>query len=179
MAWSAKVKSWIAPFFMAEVNGNVVKRSNALLGYSSEKILTYSEVQVFPDAFAAFNASVGLALGLLVLAFYPLRFLLIHSNLLPAPGSGPDLKQLQRGFLRITAVGRGGNGSQKSAELFFPNDAGYIDTARMLVESGLSVVSRASSSTPIAGGFYTPAAAMGDTVLDRLIAGGCVFVEHE
>ena len=40
------------------------------------------------------------------------------------------------GFLKVSAFGKGSNGTKVKAVFYFPTDPGYRDTARMLVESG-------------------------------------------
>jgi len=46
---------------------------------------------------------------------------------------------MDRGFLTLRSTGYGSNGKIIHGLIKFPNDAGYIDTARMLVETGLSM----------------------------------------
>ena len=56
------------------------------------------------------------------------------------------------------------------------SDPGYKDTARMLVEAGLSLA--LPSERPLKnaeGGVYTPAACQGEVLLDRLLATGTDF----
>ena len=83
--------------------------------------------------------------------------MLLANFVLPKPGEGPSLKQMQHGFLRITAVGTGNKGSRLQSEIFFDKDAGYRETARMLVESALSIALE-NDRLPTNGGpiFYPP-----------------------
>jgi hypothetical protein len=41
-------------------------------------------------------------------------------------------------FLRVHGYATGKNGTKVKAKLYFPTDPGYTDTARMLIETGLS-----------------------------------------
>jgi len=61
-----------------------------------------------------------------------------------------------------------------SAEMKFHVDAGYMDTARMLAESGLALVLD-KDKIAARGGVYTPAACQGRVLLDRLIESGTSF----
>lgn len=175
--YASKVSHWVGPFVMAAVNANVVKRSNALLGYSSTK-LTYVEAQVFPDFFSTFNALLGMWIFGTALLIRPLRLFLLEMGVLPRPGVGPSEEVMEKSFLKITGLGEGVGGSRAKVEFYFPNDPAYRDTARMLVESGLSLALRDNSkskSKELKGGFYSPAAALGEDVIDRLVKGGSIF----
>lgn len=172
--WSNSIHSWTAPFFMAPVNAKVVQRSNLLLGYNSQQ-LVYSESQVFPDFCSAFIATVVLVFGILAMAIYPLRWMLLGLGIMPSPGQGPTDSQLDNGFLHITAIGQGESGARVSAEFYFPNDAGYRDTARMLVESGVLLSTKPPATGRNGGGFFTPSAAFGADIVSRLCDGGSIF----
>jgi len=58
--------------------------------------------------------------------------------------------------------------------LYFHNDPGYVDTARMLVETGLSIALR-KDIEKVRGGYHTTASCCGDILLKRLLDTGCVF----
>jgi short subunit dehydrogenase-like uncharacterized protein len=165
--FSHELKKWQAFFVMAEVNGKVAQRSNALLGYNPDGTLVYSEGQVFPDFWTALISVLGLLIVLPVLFIPPLR-----AQLFLAPGTGPSRSALERGFLRIQGKGTGDKGTIVRTDMYFPRDAGYIDTARMLVECGVLL---AQSKKGGGGGFHTPASAFGSSLIDRLKLGGTVF----
>ena len=78
--------------------------------------------------------------------------------LLPQPGQGPSEKECYDYFLRVIGYGEGSKGSMVKSVLYFPNDPGYVDTARMLVESGLSL-SLEQETQKIKGGYHTTASA--------------------
>jgi len=63
----------------------------------------------------------------------------MRQYILPKPGEGPSEKESENYFLRIYGYGEGSKGSNVKSTLYFPNDPGYVDTARMLVETGLSL----------------------------------------
>jgi len=58
--------------------------------------------------------------------------------------------------------------------MYFPRDPGYVDTARMLVESGLCL-SLEEDMKAVPGGYHTAASAQGKTLLKRLQVGGTTF----
>ena len=74
MGYSKEVNAWYGPFLMAMVNGNCVRRSNALSNYGSN--VTYSEAIVFPSFMAGFVTLVQLAFLAVALAFPPLAWIL-------------------------------------------------------------------------------------------------------
>ncbi|KAJ1483384.1 hypothetical protein T484DRAFT_1800487, partial [Baffinella frigidus] len=72
-------------------------------------------------------------------------------------------------------VGTGSKGSKVQSELYFDKDAGYTETARMLVESGLSIALE-NARLPSNGGILSPASCQGSVLLERLQAtGGTTF----
>lgn len=83
---------------------------------------------------------------------------------------------MDQGFLNVNAIGKGSNGTIVKAELYFPTDPGYRDTARMLVEAGLalSLQENEITSSP-GGGLYTPAVGIGSILTKRLVNTGCSF----
>jgi len=173
LTWSSSLQQWAALFVMADVNAQTVKRSNELLNYNSSE-MSYSEAQLFPSFCSALNATLLLIIGFLLMANYPLRVLLLSLGVLPVPGTGPSAHQLSKGYLLIKARARGTNGTVASGEYYLPNDPGYVDTARMLVECGVLL----SKTPPVenqGGGFHTPASAFGGRVTESLQAGGTIL----
>eukprot|EP00929_Paragymnodinium_shiwhaense_P092146 TRINITY_DN5201_c0_g1_i1.p1 TRINITY_DN5201_c0_g1~~TRINITY_DN5201_c0_g1_i1.p1 ORF type:complete len:403 (-),score=77.62 TRINITY_DN5201_c0_g1_i1:381-1589(-) len=157
-------------FFMAGVNANAVKRSNALLKYG--KKVVYREGQEHPSALKAIGTLTGYALFGICMLIPPIRYLL-RSYVLPKPGEGPSDYQLENGYLNITGVGTSTDGRTAKALITFSKDAGYKDTARMAVEAGLAI-SLEGEKFP-GGGVFTPAACQGDVVLQRLLNTGSSF----
>ncbi len=81
---------------------------------------------------------------------------------------------MKRYFLRVHGYGTGSGGTRAKATLYFPNDPGYVDTARMLVETGLSISLR-KDIEQVKGGYHTTASCSGDILLKRLLDTGSVF----
>lgn len=77
-------------------------------------------------------------------------------------------------FLRLHGYGTGSAGTRVKATLYYPNDPGYVDTSRMLVESGLAMALE-QEVIEKSGGCYSSAACFQGTILQRLIDTGCTF----
>lgn len=164
LGYSRHERAWVGPFAMAMVNVTCLKRSNSLKNYGSNVV--YHEAAVYPSFLAGFVTMVA-GLYLVTSFFYPPLLWFLQTFLLPSPGQGPSNIQLSAGFLGISCEATGSRGSRAFCELYFPNDPGYVDTARMLVESGLTL-SLENSSLDTTGGIWTPAPCLGKTLLNRL-----------
>ena len=164
--------AWTAPFLMSYINVEVVKRSHALREGGAPS-LRYTEAAGKPNWGTAFVETVGMLAFFTALLSPHFKYLL-QNYVLPKPGQGPTEKQLDRGFLRITGVGTGTQGAKLESTIYFPTDAGYRDTARMLVESGLTLALEADR-LPAGGGVFTPASCQGPVLLERLTRTGTSF----
>lgn len=158
-------------FFMADINADVVKRSNALLGYGD---LTYSEGLGFKGIGSALIYMLTMGSINLALALPPVRWLL-RKTVLPKPGEGPSEEAMLQGYLRVHGKARGVRGTTVSSKMTFQVDPGYMDTARMLVEAALALSLDKAKLAGVPGGSYTPAACQGTVLLDRLCATGTTF----
>merc|ERR1711920_1214635 len=159
-------------FFMAGVNANAVKRSNALLKYG-EKV-TYCEGMSQDGACSAYCSVIQGGFFGCAMVIAPTRWCL-RKYCLPKPGEGPTEEQMAAGHLTVTGVARGVNGSKTAASFHFPTDPGYKDTARMLVESGLTFL--LEKAFVCSGGVFTPACCQGETLLKRLVDKGSTWVD--
>lgn len=172
---------WTIPWLMGMVNMEVVKRSNALLNgpddVPTQKNLQYQEFWVQPSFKEAFINWFGAVVGVTAL-LNPISGTPVRKYMLPKPGQGPPDKLMTKGYLMVTAQGQSKNGKRVESSLYFPNDAGYADTARMVVESGLTLALDADKLPTKGGGFYTPAIGMGDALLERLCMTGCKFASR-
>lgn len=158
-------------FFMADINADVVKRSNALLGYGD---VTYSEGLGFKGIVSALSYMLTMGFINLALALAPVRWLL-RKTVLPKPGEGPSEEAMLQGYLRVHGKARGIRGTAVSSRMTFQVDPGYMDTARMLVEAALALSLDKPKLADVPGGSYTPAACQGTVLLDRLCATGTTF----
>jgi short subunit dehydrogenase-like uncharacterized protein len=98
-------------------------------------------------------------------AIGPLRAL--GSRALPAPGEGPSRDQRENGYfdLRLHAAPPAGASTALVARVTGDRDPGYGSTSKMLGQAALCL---AAGEASVGGGFWTPAAAMRDALIERL-----------
>eukprot|EP00933_Yihiella_yeosuensis_P080938 TRINITY_DN94458_c0_g1_i1.p1 TRINITY_DN94458_c0_g1~~TRINITY_DN94458_c0_g1_i1.p1 ORF type:complete len:420 (-),score=79.61 TRINITY_DN94458_c0_g1_i1:173-1324(-) len=180
--WDADCEAWTIPFIMAPVNARVVRRSNALSGYSYGEAMSYGESMVASGPVAGIASNVGMALGLCTLVIPPTRWALTRW-VLPKPGEGPSRELQNTGYFRTKTVAVGSVPSGQSAEA--PRvvisvdsgdggDPGYKCTARMSIEAGLCCALQRDKCLA-EGGVVTPAYGLGMTLVERLRASGMKF----
>lgn len=165
-----ELESWAAKFVMEAINTRVVFRSNALLGqaYGSdfqyvESMLTGKGVFGACKASAVTFATLG---GMVATSFTPTRNL-IEKFIVPKPGEGPSLKLQHEGFFDVRFHGATEAGESLEVRLTGDTDPGYLCTAKMLAQSGISLAKDfEDSSKP--GGFWTTASMFGDKLIKRL-----------
>ncbi len=162
---------WTGPFVMAPFNTRIVRRSNALQGWSYGKRFRYAEVMSFGRSPLGPVLAAGTGAGVLALgagmAIAPTRRLL--DRVLPSPGEGPSEKTQANGHFRTETTGLSTTGARYRTTIAMKGDPGYAATAVMLGESALSL---ALDALPGTGGVLTPATAMGTLLVERLRAAG-------
>ncbi len=163
---------WLAPFVMASYNTRIVRRSNALTGWSYGRRFRYREVMAFQGAFtgplSAFAVTGGLAALMAGLRFGPTRALL--DRVLPDPGEGPDEKTRAAGRFRVEVRATTATGASYTVVVAASGDPGYAATAVMLGESAVALA--LGEDLPDRAGVLTPATALGDALVQRLRAAG-------
>lgn len=164
--------AWLAPFVMAAINTRVVHRSNALLdgGYGKdfaydEAMLTGAGTSGWLKAQAITGAMGGFVVGA---ALKPTRWLM-EKFVLPAPGEGPSPEEQKNGFYDIRFHGKTAAGEEIRTKVTGDRDPGYGSTAKMISESALCLGMDTPASA-VGGGFWTPATALGDKLIERLEA---------
>jgi short subunit dehydrogenase-like uncharacterized protein len=166
----ADAEVWTAPFVMAAINTRVVRRTNALLDYAYGREFRYSEATSTGRGFGgwckAATMTAGLAAFMLACSFELSRRGLVR-KMLPAPGQGPSRQQRENGFFDLRLFGKLKSGETLQARVTGDRDPGYGSTSKMLSESAACL---AMDDPDIGGGFWTPAAAMGEILMDRLTA---------
>ena len=177
LSYDKQEKTWTAPFVMAECNACCVKRSNALNNYGPH--ITYREGLALPGFFAGIlDMFRMLTLG--VTFFCPPLLALAKKYVLPAPGSGPSEKSMNKNWLYVHTHAQGEvEGTNVKSHLYFPTDPGYRETARMVAEAGLTLALTDPSKLPGTAGVLTPASGCGMPYLDRLTKTGAVFEFEE
>jgi len=171
-------KAWVAPFVMAAINTRVVRRSNELLGQAYGDDFRYDEGSIVGQGPGAAVGAAAMALGTTAMnslaAITPARRLL--QRVLPKPGEGPSQETIEQGFFDIELLAKHPTDSALDlrGKVHGDRDPGYGSTAKMLAECAVCL---AQDELPVEGGFWTPASAMGDALLQRLPANAGVTFE--
>lgn len=167
---------WVAASPMASFNTRVVRRSNALTGWSYGRNLRYGEVagtgRGARGAASALALTAALPAFAGAVAFPPTRAVL--DRVLPSPGEGPDEETRRTGRFRMDVHAVTTTGAHYRAVAAGSGDPGYAATAVMLGESALALVLDADR-LPDRTGSLTPATGLGDVLVDRLRAAGHTY----
>lgn len=171
-SWDEDFGAWCAPFVMAAINTRIVHRSNALQAQAYGADFRYDEAMLAgrgaKGRLAAFGITAGLGAFMFGAALRPTRWLL-ERLVLPAPGEGPSAQAQRAGFYDIRFLGTCADGGSLRAKVTGDRDPGYGSTSKMLGEAGACLALDVPKSER-AGGFWTPATALGDRLLERLKA---------
>lgn len=165
---------WVGPFVMAIINTRIVRRSNALLDYAYGRRFEYGEHMsmgssiIAPAAAAiaagANKASIGL--GTRYFNRVPRK---VVERIVPKAGTGPSERTRERGHYTIETYTTTTTGARYRATMSQQGDPGYKATSVLLGECGLALALDRDRLSDLRG-VLTPAAAMGDVLLDRLPA---------
>jgi short subunit dehydrogenase-like uncharacterized protein len=178
--YDERLDRWVGPFVMAAFNEPMVRRSNALTGWSYGRDLDYREFQVMGSGASghvkAHLLAAGPSLVAGLLSMPPSRFLM--DRLLPSPGEGPDAIRRANGFFRMRGYVQTSQGTRYVATVAAARDPGYDATAVMIGQSALALAED-EDRLPDRYGVLTPATAFGDHLVDRLWDHGFTAeVEH-
>ncbi len=170
--YDALAKSWTAPFVMAPINTKNVHRSHFLLGHPWGNDFVYSERMLTGDGDAGEKRAKKMLrqskFQNTMLAFGPTRALL-KKFALPKPGEGPNAEQREKGRYEALFFGETADGRALTASVAGDRDPGYGSTCKMISEAALCLA-HDIDRTRTPGGAWTPAAAMGMTLVERLQA---------
>jgi short subunit dehydrogenase-like uncharacterized protein len=145
--------SWVGPFIMATINTKIMHRSNLLLDHAWGKDFRYDEMVILDGPPASDAAP-------------PNPF--ADPNL-PQPGHGPSKSDREGGSYDILFIGESQGGQSLRASVKSDFDASADSTSRLLAESAICLA-KDISHDKVGGGIWTPAAAMGNALIDRLTA---------
>lgn len=171
---------WTLPFIMATINTRVVRRSNALLDFAWGQDFRYDEAILAKKEQGQMGAklsALAMTAGTASMAVPPLRAL--AKKFLPAPGEGPSQEQREKGYFDIYLYGVHPDDREKDliARVTGDRDPGYGSTSKMLAEAAICL---ARDDLSCGGGFWTPASAMGQALIERLEANaGLTFTLEE
>ena len=150
------LQSWAAPFMMALINTRNVHRSNALMGFPYGKEFVYDEmVLTGPGEKGEANArKVVAANGEKT------------GPNAPKPGEGPSKEERENGRYDLLYVAIAPDGREVRAAVKGDRDPGYGSTSKMISECAICLL----RDTPeVAGGIWTPGAAMQHKLIKRLV----------
>ena len=97
--------------------------------------------------------------------------------MLPKPGEGPTAEQRERGSYDLLFLGTAKDGRAYKARVTGDRDPGYGSTAKMIAEAAICLGE--TEHTQVTGGLWTPASAMGQRLIPRLIKNAGLTVRCE
>ena len=171
--------AWVAPFVMAAINTRVVHRTNALLDHGYGEDFRYDEAMLTGRGFKGRIAAIGIASALasfMVAGSVPPGRWALERFLLPPPGQGPSPEAQRNGFFDLRFFGRTREGQTLRARVAGDRDPGYGSTAKMLGQAAACLAMDVPRDV-VGGGFWTPATALGDRLIERLQAHSGVTFE--
>lgn len=153
--FDAAVDSWVAPFVMASINTKNIHRSNMLLGHK------YGENFLYDEMIMTGPGEQGEAIANKIandksMASDPTK-----------PGEGPSKEEREAGSYDLLFVGETHDGNTIRVSVQGDMDPGYGSTSKMIAESAVCLLKNPGAAS---GGIWTPAAAMGAKLIDRLQA---------
>ncbi|PRY19593.1 short subunit dehydrogenase-like uncharacterized protein [Aliiruegeria haliotis] len=170
VTWDADMQAWTKPYFMGPMNSKVVRRTNAIMGYPYGRDFRYEETGLTRSGiggwWAAMSSMLFGRLFLTAMAIPATRGFL-QRNMLPKSGEGPSKEVRETGSYEIVLVGEMPNGTILKARVTGQGDPGVRSTTLMLTEAALCLAED-QDGISVGGRFWTPAAAMGGLLRDRI-----------
>ena len=156
--------SWSAPFVMATINTKNIHRSNFLLGHP------YGDNFVYDEMLLTGPGEQGEAMAKAVAEDKSM------ANNPTQPGEGPTKEERETGHYDVLFVGSNDSSGSISVGVTGDKDPGYGSTSKMIAESAVCLLQNPSAAS---GGIWTPAAAMGSLLIERLQANAGLTFELE
>lgn len=147
------MQSWVAPFMMAVINTKNIHRSNLLQNHRYGTDFAYDEM------FVTGPGEQGEAMANAIAADKSM------ATDPTQPGEGPSKEQRESGFYDLLFVGQSADGKTLRVGVTGDMDPGYGSTSKMIAESAVCLLKNPETAS---GGIWTPAAAMGSLLIDRL-----------
>ena len=145
--------SWVAPFVMATINTKNIHRSNMLMGHPYGENFRYDEMLLTGPG------DDGEAMAKAVAEDTSMA-----TDPTP-PGEGPTREQRENGFYDLLFVGNTDVDDFLTVNVKGDMDPGYGSTSKMMAEAAVCL---ALNPELASGGIWTPAAALGNALIDRL-----------
>jgi short subunit dehydrogenase-like uncharacterized protein len=150
------LKTWLTPFFMANINSRNVHRSNMLLGFPYGQDFVYDEMQI------AGPGEEGEAEAKRVLAAN--NKMVFSASL--KPGEGPSKEERENGLYDLLYVAIAPDGRQVRISVKGDRDPGYGSTSKMMAECAICLLRDAPD---VPAGIWTPGAALQHRLIKRLV----------
>lgn len=164
--YDEELKTWTAPFVMANINTRNVHRSNLLLGHPYGKDFVYDEMVITGPG------EQGEAVAKKVMAANNK----LSGNDVPKPGEGPSKEERESGHYDLLFVAIAPDGRQARAVVKGDRDPGYGSTSKMISECAVCLLRDAADTAP---GIWTPGAAMQHKLIKRLEANAGITFRPE
>lgn len=161
------IRKWAVP--MPVIDPWMVKRSSMMQKEIYGNGFSYAQYLAMKDLPTMGALLAGVAGLVLASQFEPTRNLLLNYR---KSGEGPSEEQRAKSFFKVYFIGEA-NGQQVKCSVS-GGDPGYSETAKMLSEAALTVL-RHYDELSVKGGVVTPAGALGQFLIDRLVAAGIRF----
>lgn len=153
--YDEELGSWSAPFIMAPINTKNIHRSNFLLGHRYGEDFRYDEMLLTGDG----------EQGKAIAEFVAKDDSVAKSEL--QPGDGPTKEERENGNYDAIFAGFSSNGELMISSVQGDRDPGYGSTSKMLAEAAMCLLKNPELAS---GGLWTPAAALGEALVERLEA---------
>ncbi len=160
--------TWVTPFIMAGINVPIVLRSNALQNWIYGEDFQYDEAMVTGTSLTGWLTAQGLKIALDIFALLAAIAPNLLKKILPAAGEGPSPAEQAQGFYDLRFWGETAAGQTCLVKVTGDRDPGYGSTAKILAQTSICLTKDYPKSTK-SGGFWTPAALFGETLIHRLI----------
>lgn len=154
VAFDHDLGAWTTPFVMASINSSNIHRSNALGGHGWGTDFRYDEALVVGPGAEDEARARAMAAGNPLGADAGLR-----------PGEGPSRAERDAGWYDLLFIGHLPDGRDVRVAVTGDRDPGYGSTARIIVETALCLRDKGHAVAP---GIWTPGAALGLDLVDRL-----------
>ena len=131
-----------------------IHRSNALLGHQYGKDFCYDEMMIGGEG------EEGKKIAEAMTSANPMG-----GDNVPQPGEGPSKESREQGNYDVLFLADSDEGTIE-ARVTGDMDPGYGSTSKMIAESAICLIQDCSE---LSGGIYTPAPAMGEKLITRLV----------
>lgn len=161
------INKWALP--MPVIDPVIVERSSRLRKDIYGNNFSYAQYYAVKQPLVAIGAFVGVSALMLATQIPILKQQLLNFK---QSGEGPSEIEREKSFFKLVFIGKSDNNTVRTC--VSGGDPGYTETAKMLSEAALTIIEN-SDEFKNKGGVMTPAGALGEVYLKRLIDRGIEF----